>query len=516
MTRGVIPPTLCPMALRGLAVLALAVLATSLGGVEPARAARPPVVMIVLDELPVDSLLGADGEIDARRFPNFARLASLSTWFPNAQSVYDGTEKAVPALLAGTNPGPGLGSTWRDHPRSVFTYLGRLGYEMHVREEVTTVCPPRLCRRTRNYGRPRPNILFGRRERLERTIRTIRRQKRPAFTFHHVALPHVPWSYMPSGRKRVGGAGGALPDFGAPPGFGDPYLTLHNEQRYLLQLGFVDREIGKLLRRMRRQRLLARSLLVVVADHGVSFGLGVDDRRSVTEANVHEIAPVPLFVKRPGQTAGVEDRAYVRTTDVLPTIADILGRPLGERVDGRSAFSAAVGRRTGVEIVTRDFSRTISVPAAEMEIRRALNVARRVDLFGTGPWRNVFRIGPHVELLGRRTADLARVPAGRARARFVAPGRRTRYALRGHDVPVWAAGRIRGSSRAGGRDLAVAVNGRVRAVARSFRLDGKATEWFSATVPEASLRRGANRFELFEVRAGDDDSPVLRPLGETG
>jgi len=504
------------VALRGFVIIAVALLATALGGVDQAGATRPPVVMIVLDEFPVDSLLSTDGEIDARRFPNFARLAALSTWFPNAQSVSDATERAVPSLLTATEPDPDLRPTWRDHPRSVFTYLARLGYEMHVREEATRVCPPRLCRRTRNYGNPVPNILHDRRERLERTIRTIRRHRRPVFTFHHVALPHVPWSYMPSGRKRVGAPGGALPDFGAPPGFADPYLTLHNEQRYLLQLGFVDREIGKLLRRMRRQRVLSRSLLMVVADHGVSFDLGVDDRRSVTQDNVHEIAPVPLFVKRPGQSAGAENRAYARTTDVLPTIADILGRPLGERVDGRSAFSAAVRRRTGVEIVTRDFSRTIVIPAAEMELRRALNVARRVDLFGTGPWRNVFNVGPHVELLGRRTADLAQVPAGRSRARFAAPGRRTRYAARGRDVPVWAAGRIRGSSRAGGRDLAVAVNGRVRAVARSFRLEGDATEWFSATVPEARLRRGANRFELFEVRAGDDDSPALRPLGETG
>ena len=30
------------------------------------------------------------------------------------------------------------------------------------------------------------------------------------------------------------------------PGFHDPFLTRHNEQRYLLQLQFVDRLIGRL------------------------------------------------------------------------------------------------------------------------------------------------------------------------------------------------------------------------------------------------------------------------------
>ncbi len=498
---------------RGLVILAVALVASASTGAQPARAQHPPVVMIVFDEFPVDTLLDADNRIDASRFPNFARLASLSTWFPNAHSVYDSTDKAVPALLAGTFPDPRLGPTWKDHPRSVFTYLAELGYEMHAREEATTVCPPRLCKRTRNYGRPRPNILFRRRERLERTIHTIRRQRRPGFTFHHAVLPHVPWSYMPSGRERVGVHRGTLPDFGSPTGFGNRYLTLHNEQRYLLQLGFVDRELGKLLRRMRREGVLRRSLLVVTADHGMSFDIGVDDRRSVTKANVHEIAPVPLFIKRPGQTSGVVNSAYARTIDVLPTIADVIGEPLGRRADGQSAFGAAVRRRKGVEIVTRDFSHTITVPAAEMERRRALGTARRIGLFGTGPWSNVFRIGPHVELLGRRPTDLARVSAGRVRARFAVPVTRTRYARRGNLVPVWTAGRIRSPSGTAGRDLAVAVNGRVSAVARSFRLDDDSTEWFSVTVPEEALRTGANRFELYEVRRGDGERLELRPLG---
>ena len=34
------------------------------------------------------------------------------------------------------------------------------------------------------------------------------------------------------------------------PGFHDAFLTRHNEQRYLLQLGFVDRLLGRLLGRL--------------------------------------------------------------------------------------------------------------------------------------------------------------------------------------------------------------------------------------------------------------------------
>jgi hypothetical protein len=56
--------------------------------------------------------------------------------------------------------------------------------------------------------------------------------------------------------------------------------------------------------------------------------------------------------------------------------------------------------------------------------------------------------------------------------------------------------------------VAVAVNGRIRATGRSFRLRGKPKERFSMVVSEDSLRPGANRVALFEVR----DDGRLAPL----
>ena len=57
--------------------------------------------MIVMDEFPVDIMLGPDGKIDAARYPNFAALAATGTWFKNAHTVYDSTTKAIPAVLTG-------------------------------------------------------------------------------------------------------------------------------------------------------------------------------------------------------------------------------------------------------------------------------------------------------------------------------------------------------------------------------------------------------------------------------
>jgi hypothetical protein len=122
-------------------------------------------------------------------------------------------------------------------------------------------------------------------------------------------------------------------------------------------------------------------------------------------------------------------------------------------------------------------------------------------MFGD-PWASAYRIGPHPELIGRRVAPAAvAAPAtvhGKiANARLlddVEPSKRI--------VPTRVTGRLSGSPPGALRNLAVAINGRIAAVGRSFHLDGQATEFFSLIVPESALRRGRNRAELLEVRPG--------------
>ena len=57
--------------------------------------------MVVFDELPLASLMGPGGRIDAERYPAFARLARGATWYRGATAVHDSTALAVPAMLDG-------------------------------------------------------------------------------------------------------------------------------------------------------------------------------------------------------------------------------------------------------------------------------------------------------------------------------------------------------------------------------------------------------------------------------
>jgi hypothetical protein len=491
---------------------------------DPVRpVADPPVVILSLDEFPADTLLRPNGTIDAERFPNFAALARISTWFPNGHTIYDSTFGSVPAMLDARLPRPGEAADVRNHQPSIFHLMHRLGYDIIKSESASAVCPPRICVGARSR---RPGILAriaggGRPERLHEWIGAIRRRERPTFYFNHALLPHEPWVYLPSGRLSRPTGEDPIEGMNRWVGFHDRRLTEHNHARHLLQVGYVDRQIGLLLRRLRRTGLLRRSLLMVIADHGYSFDVGVRSRRKVSETNVEEIAPVPFFVKPPGALEGRVDESLVRTVDVVPTIADLIGARVGWRHDGHSAFSAATRRRDELRLPTRDFRRTIRIGREELDRRRRAIRLARARTFGTGaqssrlfgdPWASLYRVGPGAQLLDRRVAALDVHRAGEARA-AVANSDLLRRVVPGDELhPTRVAGAL-GRGRPGRlRNVAVAVNGRIRAVGRSFRLRGRTTEYFSLLVPEDSLRTGRNVIELFEVRRGER----LVPLARTG
>ena len=74
----------------------------------------------------------------------------------------------------------------------------------------------------------------------------------------------------------------------SPPGFHDRFLTDHNHQRLLLQIGYADRQLGELFARMIANGTFDQALIVIVADHGFALEVGVKDRRTADRSNVDE------------------------------------------------------------------------------------------------------------------------------------------------------------------------------------------------------------------------------------
>jgi Sulfatase len=468
---------------------------------------QPLVVMVVFDEFPVDDMVTPDGQIDAARYPNFATLAREGTWFRNAASVYDSTFKAVPSILDAKLPARMTAPDARSHRKSLYTLFHELGWDIVDTESGTAICPPNICRGAR---RTRPGVLArlsggGRPSRLNTWIHSIRPRDKPTLYFQHALMPHEPWIYLPSGRQSRPSGNDPIPGINRPIGFHDPDLVRHNHARHLLQAGYTDHELGRLLSRLRRQGLYDRATIAITADHGIAFEVGVNDHRLVTPSNVEQIAPVPLFIKAPHQKKGGIDTTYVRTIDVVPTVASLENAKLDWAHDGRSVFSRA-SRPRSVAMVSRDFTHTVRIDGRELERRRKARREEWARSFGTGfegivsygsPWAQLYRIGPHPELIGR-PLKAAGAPKGN-RASIANAGLYANVNTRTRLFPTHFEGPLTGNPPGARRDLAAAVDGRIVALGRSFYLRGQRPEFFSIMLPEDSLHAGRNRVELVEV-----------------
>ncbi|MEX1142077.1 MAG: sulfatase-like hydrolase/transferase [Thermoleophilaceae bacterium] len=332
---------------------------------------------------------------------------------------------------------------------------------------------------------------------LDAWIDSIRRGRRPSLNFKHALLPHVPWKYLPSGQVYNTGASDPIPGL-SRQSYVDETQVQQLQLRHLLQLGYADSKIQRLIAHLRDIGMYDRALVVVAADHGVAFR-PVFDRRRGKRSTLEEIALVPLFMKLPGQERGRVDDSIVETTDIVPTIADVLGVDLPEQPDGRSALGPAVKRRNVVKMMARDFSGWIRMSAEELDRRRQERVDRKLALFGTGadgPDR-IYRVGPNQELLGRSVDSLGVTGESAAKVSLTDPGAYDDVDPDGPVVPIWVTGRVSGIEDR--RDLAIAVNGTIRAVSNTFELATGGGQLLSALVPPSSLRPGANSIAVYEV-----------------
>ncbi len=513
--------------------------------------AETPVVMVVFDEFALTSLLGPGGGIDAGRYPNFARLARGSYWFENAATVHELTEHAVPALLTGRRPSRATLPIVDDHPRSLFTLLGRT-HAIDAEEPITHLCPREACpgeppplkERLRsllsdmkvvaphellpsdlrehlpsvtaswmgfapsgkpgagdlvaaqNFGRQATDAVDTRAPSVARFLSGIRAERRPSLDFLHVLLPHEPLQYLPSGRSY---ASTDISRWLFLENWADDRPVVERAyQRYLLQVQYVDRLIGRLVDRLRAAGLYDRALVVLTADHGVSFHPG-RSRREPTRATVADIAPVPLLIKAPHQRRGEVVSTHVSTLDVLPTMADLLGVRLPWAVDGHSVFGHGADRGTEVLYTRHGRKLTYAWPWLERARTRALE--RQLALFGWGGQRpGLYGIGPHPELVGRRVAALGSpAPSTTGRAHLAATEALRSVDARSSPVPANLTGWIDGGPRS--RDLAIAVNGRIRAVTSTYDADGRTS--FDVMVPEGALREGGNRVEVLAISDAD-------------
>ena len=355
-------------------------------------------------------------------------------------------------------------------------------------------------------------------QRFQTSVAAIRPGRRPTLDFVHVLLPHEPLEYLPTGQRYEAVAHSGL---AGPASYDNAFLTDQALQRHLLQVGFADRLLGQLIAQLRRNGLWDRAMVVVLADHGISFRVKptpappvvgrLGYRRELTPENAQDIVAVPLLVKYPGQRQGQIDPKWARTIDLLPTIADVLGIRLPFRVDGRSLRSPRPVP-TALEF-HRSNGTAMTIDRAVLERRKAQSLAHQVALLGN-TWATAYRIGPQPELIGRAVGDLPALPRGRLSAAVADTGKLAHVEPHSSYSPSHIAGRLSGADP-DGRDLAFALNGRIVSTGRSFAAVGPQRLNFSSMLPPGAVRRRVNRIDIYEL-ASSGGRLGLVPLGGAG
>lgn len=489
-----------------------------------------PVVFLVFDQLPLTSLMNAQGGIDREAYPGFAALAGTSTWYRNASTVADFTGWAMPPLLSGMRPQPGRTPTTRAYPNNLFTWLGGR-YRLEVQEPITQLCPERLCDAGREPVAARlagmtldSSVVYlttalpaGLRARLppltenwrdfidarrwqgrwiaereqdrrrvpEQAIEGIsRNDPQPTVYFAHSLLPHEPYVYLASGQQFTEEA--RLPGL-EPTGrwTTDPWPVTLAYERHLVQVGYVDAVVGRLIARLKAEGLFDRTLIVVTSDHGASFRPGLPFK-GLQGDTVAEIMAVPLFIKAPGQRAGTIDDRNVQSVDVMPIVSGLLGVPLTWQADGRRPDEVGPMPVTKTSHHTGARNRLV-VEVDWLAGSRNAAVARKVQLFGEHPgWRALASTRP--DLIGQPVDRLdvvdgpflATVDGGAARLRAVSPSSPV--------IPALLSGRVRdGRGQPVDADVAIAVGGVIGAVTTTFRPEIEARGTWMALVNPRDL-----------------------------
>ena len=128
-----------------------------------------------------------------------------------------------------------------------------------------------------------------------------------------------------------------------------PYSLTYKDRLYDGEIAYADSALARFVAFLKKNGRYDNALIIVVGDHGEGLGEHHEDTHgiflydSTTHVPLIVKLPVKLHAKPGGEnTRNVVD-AQVRTTDILPTVTDLLHGPPPEILDGESLQPYLVG-----------------------------------------------------------------------------------------------------------------------------------------------------------------------------
>ena len=463
------------------------------------------VLFIVLDEAPLFPLLKTDGTINRDRYPGFASLADNSTWYRNVLTTAQRTTEAVPAILDGRWPTFQNYPNFKDHPKNLFTLL-QDGKQLNVYQAITHLCPKNLC--TNAPPRDDKKLLNQVRE-LQNVVTRASSSTSPSLNFAHVLLPHRPWSLVPDLRY--------MSDVLEYPDPRSEFLVdrrRDNYQSMLRQYVATDALIGDLVTKMKASNNWDNTMIVVTADHGITFEPGKSYRDTIdvnSPGTLEDIYRVPLFIKYPGQSAPVVSDCPASSIDILPTVLAANGTSIPRSIQGANLASTCP-KRTSRVIRWPDGSTKLSTSFPSV-VRRVKYYDRWID--ADSDVDGIYRSARSGSLLGTAAPASAAVSKSLTWRLNLAQNYQRVGSGRLAPVPARASGLFFVEQDICDKcEGLIAVNGMFVGVASELAgmKTAKAGQYFSISLMTRLIQPGQNQVELW-IANWTSGKPVLRRVG---
>lgn len=497
------------------------------------------VLQIVLDEFPLAPLLGSDGKINADRFPGFAELASVSTWYRNNVSASNFTHQAVPAVFASQVPKEDSSPFITQYPRNIFTVFGGKTKVSGI-EPVSSLCPIKVCPQAEQstfsfsathlkdflrdasyvYGQrvfppsirkripsvdgawggfgavadkfkeqysngalSQPNAVLGA---VKRFVATDEAE----VSVVHALIPHAPWRLTPDLRVAPLSPSISTANPDSEDGVRDTYQT------FLYQAGAADTVIRETLAMLKKSGKWKSTMLVVTADHGISFIPSMPQRHTDFSdmEQAADVFRIPTFIKYPGQEEPAISDCAATNLDLLPTILDVTKTQTSWKFAGQSLAEGCPARTTR-EVVSATGEIADIDTGFEQAVSRADHYASMIS--NDGSIERVAAIGRAAQLIGSpmKSASIdSRVTSWLVDQRALFDGIAV---ARGAEVPSLLTGTVQVNSQIDeGTEGIVAVDGIAAGVIGELS-NAQGTVSFTAILNYRVFTKGDHVVELF-------------------
>ncbi|HUQ06108.1 MAG TPA: sulfatase-like hydrolase/transferase [Kofleriaceae bacterium] len=313
--------------------------------VQPATGPKKNVIIVMVDTLRVDRLGASGYQRDSKSLtPRIDDFLGKATWFQHTYAQANNTPRSMPSFMTSRYPSlVVVDKVYSKYPRvedandmlferlqaggwKTFGFASHFyfrpernfaqGFDVFDNDGALDIGPS-------NKDTAAPRIV----PKVEAKLAELAKDKQKPFAmFVHLFEPHSSW----------------VEHEGMPP-ITESGTKAH-AQKYDYEVAFVDQWIGKIFDAVEREGLADDTVIVLMSDHGESFG----DHSFAGQSMFHgtnlydEQLRVPFAFKVPGAT-GRKVGSVVQLIDLAPTVAALVGAAPSPAWLGRSLEPAIRG-----------------------------------------------------------------------------------------------------------------------------------------------------------------------------